>query len=117
MIQTPYFVGRCDKRYATPQELWGVLRFEYRHRKAWRSRPAMLRGLWWSFVRRYPCELCESCGLPVGSFVDSTWHADDSLWEEVHGPHGGVLCPPCFTRDARTAGVKLVWRPVRDCQV
>jgi hypothetical protein len=113
------------KRYQNPAEFAKVIRFEWRTRHSWRSRRAMLRGLWWSLVRRYPCEICP-CGRPVGMELgDTWWHAPDELWNSVAGWPGweddmgemaylgppGTLCTSCFTRCARKKGIHLHWIP------
>ena len=117
------------KRYTNLRELFGVLRFEWRTRRTWRNRRAMLRGLWWSLVRRYPCEMCP-CGQPVGRAIGTFWHAPDGLWNDVVGWPGwerqygemaylgvpGTLCPRCFTERAEAKGIRLHWRPILDSE-
>lgn len=102
-----------EVRYSSLPGLLGVLRYEWRMRRAWRSRMAVVRGLWWSLVRRYPCEVCEACGRRVGASTGFTWwHADDEMWMAVNGAYGGTLCIPCFTHDAELQGVCIYWQPV-----
>lgn len=93
-------------RYASLRELVGVARYEWSARKAWRSRRAALRGLWWWLVRRYACELCQDCGRPVGHEIgDTYWRADDALWLRVHGSPAGSVCTRCFVERADALGV------------
>lgn len=100
-------------RYASPRELIGVARYEWSARRAWRSRRAALRGLWWWLVRRYACELCERCGRRVGMELgDTFWRAPDDLWMRVQGSEAGTLCAACFTADAEAKGIHVYWMPV-----
>lgn len=79
------------------------LRYEV-HRLRERRWPAPLRvhlrRWYWIFVRRYPLEICHTCGRPVGRCTGSWWHADDALWLQVTGDPNGVVCPVCFTEAA-----------------
>lgn len=78
---------------------------------------AALRGLWWTFVRRYAYETC-TCGRPVAHnfyLVNgeprSYWRAPDEMWEHVMGSPHGVLCPSCFTERAEAKGLRIYWTP------
>ncbi len=116
-----------SKRYTNLRELCGVIGYEWRTRKAWRTRRAALRGLYWWLIRRYPCELCQDCGRRVSADTN-WWHAPDELWngvmgrpgwEEQYGDHakygvGGTVCPACFTARARTKGICVYWSPAID---
>lgn len=73
----------------------------------WRSRP---RWLWNALTYSY--EICFDCGGKVGPHTDSYWLADDALWNEIMGGPSGVVCPPCFTKRCRSAGVHVYWKPV-----
>lgn len=103
-----------DRRFSTVRELIAVARYEWSVRRAWRTRKAALRGLWWTFVRRYPGEVCEHCGRPVAQGIATSWRAPDALWKRVVGSSHGTLCPRCFTVAARAFGVSLRWEPVTD---
>ena len=74
---------------------------------------AKLRWLWWRHVRFYDLEICHRCGLPVMRTMSSWWHAEDSLWLEGGGPVFGILCPPCFTAEARRNGIRIHWEAVQ----
>lgn len=52
-------------------------------------------------------EICQNCGR---GYV--LWHAEDDLWERVHGTPGGLLCPACFDRQALDAGVLIEFRAI-----
>jgi hypothetical protein len=116
------------ERYSNLRELRGVIRYEWRARRAWFSKRAAIRGLWWTFVRRYPSELC-NCGRPVSRAIGGTyWSAENSLWADVMGWHGwqeelgemaylgppGTRCPRCFTERAKEKGLHLYWEPKVD---
>lgn len=73
---------------------------------------AAARRLYWIFIRRYECEICQACGRPVGRCTGSWWEADDAMWAHVVGNPQGVLCPPCFTAKADEAGVPVHWKVV-----
>ncbi len=73
---------------------------------------AKARWLWWRWVRRYRYEVCHSCGRPVSRCTPTWWHAPDSLWEEVAGGPGGVMCAACFTHECRSRGITVSWQPV-----
>lgn len=105
-----------DKRYSTVGEFLLLCRYEWRTRKAWRNWKAAARGLYWSFIRRYPCEICEGCGRRVMAHTGSWWHAPDELWERVRGANkpAGSPCPTCFTKEAERAGIHIYWQPVED---
>ena len=66
----------------------------------------------------YRGEICEECGFPVAHFVRSYWSAPNELWNEVTGTEGNprgegvILCPPCFTEQAREKGRHVSWRAV-----
>lgn len=47
-------------------------------------------------------ELCQRCGRSYDAFC---WHARQSLWMTTVGKIHGLLCPRCFTKMARAAGV------------
>jgi hypothetical protein len=116
----------ADRRFTTFGEFVGVARYEWRMRRAWTTRLALLRGLWWTFARRYAHEIC-TCGRPVGQGIGSYWRAPDVLWNEVAGWDGwekdlgeysylgppGTFCPRCFTERAETKGIHLHWVPER----
>lgn len=102
-----------EVRYTSLSGLLPVLRYEWRMRKAWHSRCAAARGLWWTLARRYPNEICENCGRPVGASTGFTWwRAPDALWMAVNGSYGGTVCIPCFTQAAAKRGLGLYWTPV-----
>lgn len=82
------------------------------------------RRFWWSHVRRYAYELCDSCGRPVSRCVgdlvpdgegvwslspSTYWRAPDDLWMRVTGSASAVLCPQCFTMAARDIGEWIRW--------
>ena len=115
------------KRFTTPGEFVRVVRYEWRTRHAWHGPLAASRGLWWVFVRRYACEMC-NCGRRIGMEIgNTTWHADDELWNRVMGEPGweerlgeyarygvpGTRCTRCFTEIAEAKGIRLHWQPVR----
>ena len=95
-------------------------------RWAWASKRAALRGLWWTFVRRYAYELC-TCGRPVSRWTNY-WSAENSLWADVMGRPGwqeemgehaylgppGTRCPRCFTELAAAKDISLYWEPKVD---
>lgn len=85
--------------------------YEWSARRAWKTRRAALRGLWWWLVRRYPNELCQDCGRPVGRSIGTYWHASDELYERVRGTLHGTVCPGCFTEAAEERGVFIYWSP------
>jgi len=66
-----------------------------------------LRFWYWRNIRRYPCELCLSCGRPVNLI----WAAPDELWRQVVGDPYTVVCSCCFDRLALRAGLLLRWVP------
>lgn len=102
------------KRWTSPGELAAVVRYEWSVRRAWTSPAAALRGLWWTFVRRYAFETC-TCGRRVAAGIGETfWRADDELWERVVGSPHDVLCPSCFTARAEAQGLRLYWSPHED---
>lgn len=104
--------GSREVRFATPRELVAVCRYEWGVRNVWKTRCAMLRGLWWTFVRRYAYELCEDCGRPVGCAIGGTfWRADDELWRRVVGSRHGILCVADFTARAEAFGINVRWEP------
>lgn len=122
-------LSKCPepKRWATLAELRKVVQYEWRSRRAWKSRLAPWRALWWWLVRNYACELCQRCGRPVGlSIGDTFWRATDDLWGRVAGWPGwrdemgelaylgppGTLCPACFTAQADEKGIRLYWKAV-----
>jgi hypothetical protein len=58
---------------------------------------------WYDFAVHVPFgdrERCQDCGR---GYVH--WHAPDDLYAEVHGSPYGLLCPACFTRQARAKGI------------
>lgn len=101
-----------DKRYSTPSGFVGTLRYEWRARKAWRSKRAALVGAWWWLVRRYPGELCEDCGKPYGRSI-GLWRAPDDLWVRVVGSVTGTLCPTCFTNRCEASSILVRWEAMR----
>lgn len=61
----------------------------------------------------YDGEICEDCGLPVALGIGGTWwEASDSLWETITGKEdgSGILCPRCFTIQARALGTHVHWK-------
>ena len=73
----------------------------------WRPNPAaVVRQIYWTFVRGYQGEACQFCGRPY-----VLWGAPDALWIEVMGSPGGLSCPSCFDRRADKRGVCLYWTP------
>ena len=100
-----------DRRFSTLHELREVIHYEWSVRHAWTSRRAALRGLYWTFVRRYAYEVC-TCGRRVGVGIGGhSWWAPDALWLKVMPSHSGVLCPSCFTERAEAKGLWLYWAP------
>jgi hypothetical protein len=77
------------------------------------TKRARLRAVWHFWVRRYPYEICMTCGRPVGPHTGSWWKADTELWFAVNGGYDGVLCPPCFTAGADAIGEPVHWEAVR----
>lgn len=69
---------------------------------------------WYARVRAATLILCghetEICGL-CGGKVGLVWHAPDELWLSLSGFPGdaGVLCLPCFDRQAEAKGISLCW--------
>jgi hypothetical protein len=98
-----------SKRYTNLRELCRIMRYEWGHRRAWHSRRALLYGLYWTFVRRYPGELCQDCGCPGRGFI---WHSPNALYIELTGGLGGLCCPECFDKRAKAAGIWLTWTPM-----
>jgi hypothetical protein len=77
----------------------------------WERRPccnpaALVRAVWWLFVRGYESEICYDCGRPVAT----VWWAEGSLWSRLTGwGEGGLLCMGCFARRAGRQSVALNW--------
>lgn len=74
-----------------------------------------LRTLWQE-LSRYELETCMQCGRRVGS-TGTWWLADNSLWQEVMGHLGGVLCQRCFTEACDRRGITIYWKPIVDRRV
>ena len=90
-------------------EAFGRLRWAFRTKRHPRSLAGHLRLLWHDFVIHVLFEggeRCQDCGC---DYV--LWEADCDLYERVHGGPGGLLCPRCFSRQAREKGLRLIWRP------
>ena len=70
-----------------------------------------LRLVWHDFVTHGLLgpggEVCQDCGR---AYV--LWHAEGDLWDRVHGTPCGLLCPACFDRQAREAGVLVEFRAI-----
>ena len=56
-------------------------------------------------------EICQDCGR---HFV--LWWAQGDLWRQVYGSDSGILCPACFSRKARAAGIVVLFeaRPLSE---
>jgi len=90
--------------------------------RRFKSRAAMLRGLYWWIIRLWETELCQHCGRPVRI----VYHAPDAIWEAATGkarhPSGeaasGILCPACLSDLAKEAGLPFLrWTCVTDDSV
>ena len=89
-------------------QLWlNTARYYARHRRPL----AMLRALWTEIVLHDNGETCQDCGHRY-----LLWMAAADLYRRVHGNRGGTLCPSCFTGQAKTKGITILWQPhvVRD---
>jgi hypothetical protein len=59
-------------------------------------------------------ESCEDCDRP---YADTIWHASDALWYGLVSPEGrGLLCPRCFGKRAKQAGVRVIFCAVPEAE-
>jgi hypothetical protein len=84
----------------------GRLRGVLRMRRGPVSFAARLRMYWHDIghVLFEGTETCQDCGRRF-----ALWRAPDDLWREVYGSAGGILCPLCFGRQAREAGIIVMF--------
>jgi len=68
-----------------------------------------LRAEYKKLLSHFKCinEFCHDCGRD--GYVP--WLAADALWLKVMSSPRGTLCPECFDKRAREAGIFCVWRP------
>ena len=52
----------------------------------------------------HPEDLCQQCGGP-----NPTWFAPNETWNRVVPNPVGILCPNCFLKRARAAGIVCFW--------
>lgn len=59
---------------------------------------------------------CHDCGQTYYEHMGGYWLAPDDLWAEVVNTTTVVLCPPCFGRRAKAAGIAFRWQAVREAE-
>src|ERR1017187_2746106 len=92
-------------------------RIERSFRKHWEAHEweAILWLIWWTVIREYGGETCQHCERPYRRRKHDDffiWHSPQPLWQELNGRYSGLICPPCFNRLAKEAGVWLTWTPM-----
>ncbi len=110
-------MGFFYERHVEPTEpRWGSVAMRLR----WVFKKTMTGGLvararvfWHSVIRGNVYESCDRCGRPVGL----VWSAPKSLWLEINGRDGGLLCIPCFDREVFAHGHHIAWVPIRQDQM
>lgn len=52
----------------------------------------------------HPEDFCQQCGKE-----NTTWFADNALWNKVMPDDGGILCPQCFSKKCDEKNVRIIF--------